>query len=214
MSSTAISAQGSKLEISTGTGSATVPTAIAVGYPTIMTKSGHTLLNGDVVTFGGMTGADAATLNGVTATIKNVTSTTFAFDINTIGKTITVSGSPTVTPVTYTQVANVKSFSGLDGQASELDSTNLQSVAKEFLQGLVDNGQFTAELDNDNADAGQNAARAARDGGASKNFKLTLPDLTVASFAGHVKKKSISGAVDAIVKSSLDIRISGAVTWA
>ena len=60
-----ISAQGSTLQISTGTGGAKTITAITVGNPTIITSAAHGLSNGDVVTFASLTGADAALLNGM-----------------------------------------------------------------------------------------------------------------------------------------------------
>lgn len=120
-----------------------------------------------------------------------------------------VSGGPT-----YTAIANVKSFSGFDGSASEIDVTNLSSSAKEYRIGLEDNGQFTIELDRDFSDAGQTALLAARDSQASKSFKLLLSNGENAIFTGFVKKFSVAGGVDAVVKGSVDIRISGAVTWA
>jgi hypothetical protein len=211
MTSTAISAQGSTLKIATGTASPISATAVAVGYPTVITATG--VNNGDVVTAASFAGADAALLNGLTFVAKYSTGTKFAIDIDTTGKTITTSSS-TVTPVTYTAVKNLKDFSGFDGSASDIDITNLDSTAKEFRAGLVDNGQFTVNLDLDNSDAGQLAVRAAQVAGITKNFKLTLPNGNVASFSGYVKKFGAAGGVDAVVKSAIDIKITGAITWA
>ncbi len=44
------------------------------------------------------------------------------------------------------------------------------------------------------------------------NFKMTLPDTTVITFNAYVKKFSLAGGVDAVIRSSVDLRISGAVT--
>jgi hypothetical protein len=115
---------------------------------------------------------------------------------------------------TYTAISNVKSFSGFDGSASEIDVTNLSSQAKEYRIGLEDNGQFTLDLDRDFSDAGQTALLAARDSQAAKSFKLLLSNGENAIFTGFVKKFSVQGGVDAVVKGSVDIRISGPVTWA
>ncbi len=213
MTTTAISAQGTTVQIGTGTGAAKNITAIALGYPTILTIAAHGFSNGDVEAIAGLTGADAALLNGLNLTVKNKTINTFAVDVDTTGKTITV-GAGTATPVTYTYVANVKTFSGFDGQSSEIDATNLSSVSKEFLIGIPDPGQFMMEVDQDFNDAGQNALRAAQAASAQKNFKLNLPNGKVASFAGFVKKISSQAGVDAIVKSSVDIRITGVITIA
>jgi hypothetical protein len=214
MPSTAISAQGSTLQIGTGSGGAKTITAVAVGNPTILTSAAHGFVNGDVVSLAALTGADAATLNGQTVTVKNKTANTFAIDIDTTGKTITA-GSGTATPTAWSTVGNLKSFSGFDGQASELDKTNLGSAAKEFMLGLVDFGQFSIDLDYDYTDAGQAALLAAQAAGTLKTFKLTLPDTHTASFSAYVKRLPAAGGVDQIVKrSGATLRITGTVTWA
>lgn len=211
MPSSAISAQGSVVSIGTGTGGAKTITAIALGFPTILTAAAHGFSNGDAVVLAGLTGADAALLNGQTVTVKNKTANTWAVDIDTTGKTVTAAG--TATPTTYTAIANVRDFSGLDGTASELDATNLSSVAKEIRLGIVDFGQFTMNVDHNAADAGQAACLAAYVAGTAKLMKVVLPNGDTASFTGYVKKFSLTGAVDALLKRAIDIRISGAVTW-
>lgn len=211
MTSTAIPAQGSTLQIATGSGSAKTITGVSVGNPTILTSTAHGLANGDVVTLAALTGLDAATLNGLTVSVRNITTNTFAVYVDTTGKTITA-GSGTATPVSFTAIANLKDFSGFDGAASEIDVTNLDSTAKEFLLGLTDAGQFTINIDYDNANAGHIALRAKQVSGASSNFKLTLPNSNVITFTGYVKKFSLAGGVDAVTKTAVDIRVSGAVT--
>jgi hypothetical protein len=210
MPSTAVSAQGTTLQVSTGTGGAKTITAIALGFPTILTAAAHGFNNGDVVTLVGLAGADAALLNGLQWTVRDITTNTFAVKIDTTGKTITASG--TATPVTTTAIANIKDFSGFDGSASEIDVTNMSSSAKEFRLGLTDPGQFTINIDYDNSNAGHIALRARQVSGAISPFTLTLPNLAVITFFGFVKKFSLAGGVDAVAKTAVDIRISGAVT--
>lgn len=209
--STAISAQGCSLKIATGSASGVSITGVTVGYPTKITAAGFS--NGDKVTLAGLTGADAATLN-TTAVVKYAKSGYFYVDIDTTGMTITTSGTPTATATTYTAVANLKSFSGLDGSASDIDITHLDSAAKEFRAGLVDNGSFSTEVDRDTSDAGQLACTAAQTAGATKAFKLTLSNGVIASFNAYVKKFNLSGQVDGVYKSSLELKVTGAVTWA
>lgn len=216
MPSTAISSQGAVLSIGTGSGGAKTITAVQVGNPTILTAAAHGFVNGDVVTLAALTGANAATLNGQTVTVRNRTTNTWAVEIDTTGMTITP-GSGTATPVTFTVVNNVASYTGFDGSASELDKTNLSSTAKEFSLGLVDPGQFSLDIHTDMADAGQAALRAKQQSGAISNFKLVLPGVVsnlTYTFTGYVKKFTQTGGVDQIVKASVDIRISGAVTLA
>jgi hypothetical protein len=210
MASSAVSAQGSVIAIGTGSGAAKTITAISLGNPTIITSSAHGFANGDVVTLAGLTGADAATLNGQVVSVRNVTTNTFAVYIDTTGKTITAAG--TATSTTFTNIVNVRTFSGFDGSATEINVTNLDSLAAEFRLGLVDQGQFTMELDYDSTSAGHVALRSKQVSGVLSNFKLTVPTLGVITFTAYVKKFSLSGGVDAVAKTQVDLRISGPVT--
>ena len=66
-----------------------VVTGITVGTTTVITAT-HNLAVGDMVSFSGFTGADAADINGKTATVTAVTGTTaFTVDLDTDGGTIT-----------------------------------------------------------------------------------------------------------------------------
>lgn len=211
--STAISAQGSKLEISSTPGAAKTITAIALGFPTLLTMAAHGMANGDVVTLAGLTGTDAALLNGQTAVVKNRTTNTIAVDIDTTGKTITAAG--TATPLTWVKIKNLITFSGFDGQAGELDVTDMDSTAKEFLLGLQDFGTFSFDVNKDFSDAGQVALDAAKQASSVKTFKLTLPNSRTATFNAYPKNSPLSGGVDAVLKSSgIQLRITGAVTFA
>lgn len=110
-------------------------------------------------------------------------------------------------------VANINSFSGFDGEASEIDVTNLSSTAKEYRVGLKDFGSFSLDWNPDYTDAGQNVIRSA--GNAVKTFLLTLPNGTTLTFQGLVKNAdSISGGVDAVIDGSVSIKVSGDVTVA
>ena len=110
-------------------------------------------------------------------------------------------------------IKNLKTFSGFDGEAGELDVTNLDSVAKEYLAGLQDYGSFTLEWNPDYSDSGQDVMRAAQASGVVKTFELTLPNAKVAAFQGLVKNaSSIKGGVDSALDGSVAIKITGDVT--
>jgi hypothetical protein len=213
MTSTAISAQGSTLKVGTGSGAAKTVTGVAVGFPTIVTSAAHGMSNGDVIALAALTGADAASLNGLSVTLSNVTANTFAVDVDTTGKTITA-GAGTATPVSWTQVNNWKTYNGFDGQASEIDVTNLSSTAKEIRLGLVDFGNLTIEVDHDESDPGQAALLAAYNASTSRTFKVTLPNSNTATFTAYVRKFGVQGGVDQVVKRQIELRISGSVAWA
>lgn len=210
MPSTAISAQGSKLEIASTAGSGKTISAVAVGFPTVLTSAAHGLSNGDVVTLAGLTGADAALLNGQTAVVKYKSANTIAVDIDTTGKTITASG--TFTPLGWTKVENLVSFKGFDGQASELDVTDLDSTAKEFMLGLQDWGTFSFDVNRDMNDPGQQAVDASKRAGTQKPYKLTLPNGKTKTFNAYCKNSPLEGGVDQVLKTSgVTLRITGDV---
>ena len=121
-----------------------------------------------------------------------------------------------VTPGTAdVAVGNMKTYSGFDGEAGEIDITNLSSTAKEFRLGLQDFGSFSLDINPDYSDAGQNVLRAAQASGAVKTFELTLSDGTTATFQGLVKNASaVSGGVDATHDGTVSIKITGTVTFA
>lgn len=206
-----MSAQGSTLSISTGTGGAKPISAISVGNPAIVTSTGHGLSNGDVVTLAGIVGTMSA-LNGSTRVVSNVTANTFAMlDVNTTGLTYTSGG--TATPATYTKINGVTSYSGLDGAPGELDVTDLDSTAMEYIAGMIDEGKFSFEAKVLHSDAGQLAVRAARASGAVKTMKLVFPDAVVATFSVLVKSVPVAGGVNAVMKGSVDCKITGPVVW-
>jgi hypothetical protein len=215
MASTAISAQGTIVQIATGTGGAKTITAVTVGYPAIVTSTAHGLSNGDVVTIASVVGTMATAINVAGWVVLYKTTNTFAIGLDTTGLTYTSGG--TATPVTYTAIANVKSISDFEsGSASEIDVTNLASTAKEKRLGLVDNGGFSLGIHHSNADPGQAALTARRADGAAVNMKVILPSGTTptASFSALIKKFSKNAAVDGVVEGRVDVTVNGAITWA
>ena len=110
-------------------------------------------------------------------------------------------------------IENFHSFSGFDGEASELIITNLSSLAVEKLSGLIDNGNFNINWHPEYGATGQDAVRAAAISGATSAFVLTLSDLTTIGFNGVVKNAhSMSGGVNAPIDGSVSIAISGDLT--
>jgi hypothetical protein len=214
MPSTAISAQGTIVQIATGTGGAKTITAMAAGNPTIFTSSAHGLSLGDVVAIASITGTVATSVNGLNWVVTHKTTNTFTIALDSTGLAYTSGG--TATPVTYTAVANVKAISGLEsGSASVIDVTNLSSTAKEKRAGLVDNGAFSIAVHVNDGDAGQAAMQARRLDGVATNMKVILPSGTTPtrSFSGVVKKFSTESiAVDGVVEGSIEIEVNGAIT--
>jgi acetylornithine deacetylase/succinyl-diaminopimelate desuccinylase-like protein len=215
MSVNGLIAQGTTLEISTGTGGAKTITDISLANPTILTCSSHGLSDGDVVTAADFAGDDAASINGNSYVVLFATTDTFAIDLDSSALTITDNtDAATMTPVTYSTVGEVTDWDGPSGSAAVIDMTHLSSTAKEKKAGIPDEGQFTFSMNFDPDDTGQAAARTARANGTEKNFKVTYEDSTVQSFAGYVLSLSSSGSVDGKAAGSMTVEITGAVTTA
>lgn len=113
---------------------------------------------------------------------------------------------------TFDTAGDCVSWDGPGGSATVIDSSNLQSVAKEKLMGLPDEGSFTVGFNRDFSDAGQNAMRTARAARQLKNIRCTYSDGTIGIFKAFVLGFSTSGSVDALVAASATLEISGAYT--
>ena len=117
-------------------------------------------------------------------------------------------------PLTYTEVKEVASFSGFDGAPSEEDITHLGSVAKEFMVGLQDEGSFSLDINYLTDDAGQSLMRTARNNSTLQDFRASLSNGVVFTFQGYVISAPMSGSVDEKVSGSFGIKITGAVAQA
>ena len=208
--STAISAQGSQFYIAGTPGGAITITAITKAAAAVVTAV-NTLNVGDVVLFGVVTGMPE--IYGLLGVVTVASGTSFTVAINSTNFA-TVGTAGTASPQTWTKVGNVKDYSGFDGAASEIDKTNFDSGAMEYVAGLQDFGQFTVNLDVDNTDAGQLALRAAKTAATTQPFKLVLPNTKIRTWNGFIKKFSEQGGVNQIVKASVDVRITGVVVFA
>jgi hypothetical protein len=111
----------------------------------------------------------------------------------------------------WTKVKNVKSYSGFDGTATDLDTTDLDSTAKEHLLGLQDWGSFSIDVNIDYSDPGQAAMLASKRTSTQKQYKLTLPNQWTHTFTASVKSFPIAGGTDALLTSTIAMTISGDV---
>lgn len=212
MASNAISFQGAKLEIATGSGGAITVTAISQALKAEVTGT-HALVVGDRVTFASVVGMTQ--INSLVGNVVAVTGTTkFCVDIDSRAFTA-YSSAGTATPVAWTQIKEIKNIKFATGSRSEIDVTNLDSTAKEKILGLKDNGSVTGDINIVLADPGQIAFRASLGSDVVKDFRVTLPSSTgVASFQGQAKKLDESGGVDGTFSGSIEITVKGDYSWA
>jgi hypothetical protein len=117
-------------------------------------------------------------------------------------------------PAVLTEISEIVDVNLFDGQANEIDTTNLQSTAKTRIMGLQDFGSATFEINFLSADAGQVEARAAKASRTKKTFLVTFSNGYTAAFDGYVTQAPISAGVDSKVSGSLTILVDGDVTFA
>lgn len=115
-------------------------------------------------------------------------------------------------PLTYTKINEVNSFSGPGGSVSVIDVTDLSSDAKEKLAGMNDNGQLSIEINFIPDNTQHVALRTAKEDGTTESFQLVFTDDTIWTFSAIVTGFAVSGAVDGVVKASATLEISGAIT--
>jgi Lambda phage tail tube protein, TTP len=119
-------------------------------------------------------------------------------------------GSPEV----FTAVPDVLSMSGPDASKAEIDVTDLASVAKEFKGGLADFGRLTVEMNYIPGNATHAAMRADFINTLSpvRNWQIAFTNGRRWDFSGYVASFPGQTAADSVQKSSMVIRLSGAVT--
>lgn len=117
-------------------------------------------------------------------------------------------------PEVFTTIPEIVSFDGPGGSASEIDVSDLASSAREFRMGLKDEGDFSFEMMYLPNNAQHGGLQTDRTNRTLRNFTITLTDSpqSVMSFSAYVREFSVSGGVDDVIRASVTLRISGAVT--
>jgi hypothetical protein len=123
--------------------------------------------------------------------------------------------STTTSLSTVISVGQVVGFNGPTGSANVIDASHLGSTAKEKMIGLRDEGQITLDCNLAPSDMGQVKLRECRAARTQGNWAIKMTDTAITMLNGHgyVSGFSVTGAVDQIVKASITIEISGAVTY-
>lgn len=210
MTSAAVSAQGTKFQVETGAGSAITITGITKASKAVVTAT-NTLAVGEVVVFGAVTGMTE--INGELGIVTAATGATFTVAIDSTNFTTYASGG-TATPKTFTSVGGVNAYSGFDGQASEIDVTDMDSVAKEFRLGLQDFGNVNVNLKAVlPADAGQLAIRAAKTAGSLLVYRIKNSDGQTIACQGYAKKFTEDSGVDKVRSGQITLRLTGVVRY-
>lgn len=112
---------------------------------------------------------------------------------------------------TLTKIAGFKDFSGLFGGSSAvIDVTDLDSVSKEKLMGVSDEGSISLNFNYIAADAGQVIAFAARQANTLCQFEIATLTKKFA-FDGYLMTAEVSGGVDQAVSLAVTVEITGTI---
>jgi hypothetical protein len=208
MSASAYNAQGTTLTIGTVIGAKTI-TAISKANPAVITSTAHGLSDGDVVKIAAVVGM--IEINGKVGVVVGLTANTFAlYGVDSTNYTTYTSGG-TATGAAY-KVSNWKSWSGLDGQGSDIDVTDLDSLAKEYRMGLMDFGQITYNVQVKDDDDGQMALRGSQAAsGPASTHVITFKNGKTRTFKAYCKQTPEQGGVDAVIEGSFACKITGTV---
>ena len=118
----------------------------------------------------------------------------------------------------FTTIAEVIGFSGPTTAANEIEVTTLASTAKEFIAGLVDNGEVSLEVNAVPKDTQHRQIRADISAGTVRNYLIDFNDKegaettsTTYEFAAFVKEFPLSAAADDKLSGTVTLRITGAI---
>lgn len=123
---------------------------------------------------------------------------------------------------TFTKLAQVQGFSGLGSTRTEIDATDLDSEAFEFVMGLADSGNITATVHFDPKDSQQDSLFIENQAASPelKNYQVGFdngsPESTV-TFAAYVQGFEVDIQTDSLIQATVTFRVSGAYTkenWA
>ena len=129
---------------------------------------------------------------------------------------MTLASGDAASPEVFAAITEIGSIDGPGGQANEIDVTDLSSTAKEFRQGLQDEGDVTCEFNFIPQNTKHALLRSDRAAQTLRNYRITFTDSPAPTwtFLGFVKGLSISNSVDDVTKASLTLRVTGAITVA
>jgi hypothetical protein len=122
-------------------------------------------------------------------------------------------------PEAFSTIGEVTSFSSPQVQTDQIEVTNHDSTAKEFISsGLADGGELSLEMNFVGSDSEQQGLRVDCYAGTTRNFKFVMNDhattKTTVIFAAFVKMvDGPKAAVGEAYKMSVTLKVTGEPTW-
>jgi hypothetical protein len=119
----------------------------------------------------------------------------------------------------FNLIGEVTSFSAPTVTTEEIEVTNFDSTAKEFISsGLADGGEISLEMNFVGSDLQQQGLRTDAYSGVTRNFRFIMNDhattKTTVTFAAFVKMvDGPKGGVGEAYKTSVTLKVTGQPTW-
>jgi hypothetical protein len=209
----ALKSQTTALAVSSAAAATKPITAATAALPVQITVTAHGYLQGQIIQIGAGSVVGMTQLNGRAFVVDTPAANTFNLKgVDGTNYGAYVSGG-TTSLQTMQPVGQIVSAVGFDGTAAEIDTTNLSSVAKEYLIGLQDFGNVTlvAWLQ---SDAGQTLLRSIKASAAATPMSITLSDGSIAAFVAFCKQFSFDASgPDTALKANIGLRVTGAPAW-
>jgi hypothetical protein len=117
-------------------------------------------------------------------------------------------------PQVYTTIAEVLSITGPNLTAEDVDVTNLDSTAKEYISGVPDGGSVDFEC-NWTSSTQQQQVRDDVEAGTTRYYEVafsTSPN-TVATFQARATSFAMSTDPNSQLRASVTLKITGSVSW-
>lgn len=110
---------------------------------------------------------------------------------------------------TFDKIGEVVNIGAPDGEAADIDTTHLESTAKEYLIGLPDNGNIEIAMNAIAGDAGHSELITAMDNQSRRWLKIIWSNGNVWYVKALVKKYTWSAGVDSKIEAAASFRTSG-----
>lgn len=130
--------------------------------------------------------------------------------ITSQGTTVAVGDG--ASPEVFTTIPNVRAGTGPEKTANDIDVSDLSSAAREFIQGLEDNGTVSLEGFWDSAQTTHQNLRDDAGSNTARNYKITFSDMSSITFSARVSNWNLDFSVDEAVGMSATLKVSGDLT--
>lgn len=118
-------------------------------------------------------------------------------------------------PQTFTDLVHITGVTGLgSGTATEIDCTDFDSTAKEFVRGLRDGGSVTVNILWSPDEATHVTLWDLNTAGTTRQWRVLLSNTSASyyEFNAFISQLSLDFAIDSVVQGQMTLRVSGSTS--